>query len=81
MSYASSILGLLPGGRRAPGIAQLISKIEAYLPPDQVERVREAHEYAETAHPGQKRQSARPISRTRSRSPTSWPTCTWTGRR
>ena len=57
MSYASSILGLLPGGRRAPGIAQLISKIEAYLPPDQVERVHEAHEYAETAHAGQKRQS------------------------
>jgi RelA/SpoT family (p)ppGpp synthetase len=57
MSYASSILGLLPGGRRAPGIAQLVSKIEAYLPPDQVERVREAYEYAETAHKGQKRHS------------------------
>jgi GTP pyrophosphokinase len=57
MSYASSILGLLPGGRRAPGIAQLISKIEAYLPPDQVERVREAFDYAEVAHKGQKRQS------------------------
>jgi RelA/SpoT family (p)ppGpp synthetase len=57
MSYASSILGLLPGGRRAPGIGQLVSKIEAYLPPDQVERVREAYEYAETAHEGQKRHS------------------------
>jgi len=57
MSYASSILGLLPGGRRAPGIAQLVSKIEAYLPPDQVERVREAYEYAEAAHKGQKRHS------------------------
>ena len=57
MSYASSILGLLPGGRRAPGIGQLVSKIEAYLPPDQVERVREAFEYAETAHAGQKRHS------------------------
>ncbi len=57
MTYASSILGLLPGGRRAPGIDQLASKIEAYLPPDQVERVREAHEYAEAAHAGQKRQS------------------------
>ena len=57
MSYASSILGLLPGGRRAPGIAQLVAKLEAYLPPDQVERVREAHEYAEAAHAGQKRQS------------------------
>ena len=57
MNYASSILGLLPGGRRAPGIGQLTSKIESYLPPDQVERVREAFEYAETAHKGQKRKS------------------------
>ena len=57
MNYASSILGLLPGGRRAPGIGQLVSKIETYLPPDQVERVREAFEYAETAHKGQKRKS------------------------
>ncbi len=57
MSYASSILGLLPGGRRDPGVGQLISKIEAYLPPDQVERVREAYEYADTAHTGQRRQS------------------------
>jgi GTP pyrophosphokinase len=57
VSYASSILGLLPGGRRAPGIAQLISKIEGYLPPEQVERVREAFDYAEVAHKGQKRQS------------------------
>ncbi|MGH8249477.1 MAG: RelA/SpoT family protein [Steroidobacteraceae bacterium] len=57
MNYASSILGLLPGGRRAPGIGQLIAKIEGYLPADQVERVREAHEYAEAAHLGQKRRS------------------------
>ena len=57
MNYASSILGLLPGGRRAPGIGQLTSKIEGYLPADQVERVREAFEYAEAAHKGQKRKS------------------------
>ena len=57
MNYASSILGLLPGGRRAPGIGQLTSKIEGYLPADQVERVREAFEYAQTAHKGQKRRS------------------------
>ncbi len=57
MSYASSILGLLPGGRRAPGIAQLVSKIEGYLPPAQVERVKEAYDYAATAHQGQKRRS------------------------
>jgi len=38
-------------------MAQLVSKIEGYLPPDQVERVREAFDYAEVAHKGQKRQS------------------------
>jgi len=57
MSYASSLLGLLPGGRRAPGISQLVAKLEAYLPPEQVERVRDAYEYAESAHKGQKRRS------------------------
>ncbi|MBS1200134.1 MAG: (p)ppGpp synthetase [Proteobacteria bacterium] len=60
MSYASTLLGLLPGGRRAPGIAQLISKLESYLPPDQVERVREAYDSAEQAHKGQKRRSGEP---------------------
>ena len=57
MSYASTLLGYLPGGRRAPGIGQLLSKLESYLPPDQIERVREAHDYAENAHEGQKRRS------------------------
>ena len=57
---ASSLLGFLPGGRRAPGIKQLLSKLEGYLPPDDVERVREAFEYAEAAHSGQKRRSGEP---------------------
>jgi len=60
MSYASTLLGFLPGGRRAPGIAQLVSKLESYLPPDQVDRVREAYDYAEAAHKGQKRRSGEP---------------------
>ena len=60
MSYASTLLGFLPGGRRAPGIAQLVSKLESYLPPDQVDRVREAYEVAEAAHKGQKRRSGEP---------------------
>ena len=60
MSYATTLLGFLPGGRRAPGIAQLISKLESYLPPDHVDRVREAYEYAEAAHKGQKRRSGEP---------------------
>ncbi len=60
MSYASTLLGLLPGGRRAPGVGQLVSKLETYLPPEQVDRVRDAYEYAEAAHRGQKRRSGEP---------------------
>jgi GTP diphosphokinase / guanosine-3',5'-bis(diphosphate) 3'-diphosphatase len=55
MDYASSLLSFLPGGRRAPGISQLLTKLEAYLPPEQVERVQEAYELASAAHKGQKR--------------------------
>jgi RelA/SpoT family (p)ppGpp synthetase len=55
MDYASSLLSFLPGGRRSPGISQLIAKLEAYLPPEQVERVQEAFELAADAHKGQKR--------------------------
>ncbi|HUO95358.1 MAG TPA: bifunctional GTP diphosphokinase/guanosine-3',5'-bis pyrophosphate 3'-pyrophosphohydrolase [Steroidobacteraceae bacterium] len=55
MDYASSLLSFLPGGRRSPGISQLIAKLEAYLPPTQVERVQEAYELAAAAHKGQKR--------------------------
>src|SRR5882672_7777018 len=57
---ASSLLSLLPGGRRALGINQLISKLENYLPPDQVERVQQAYEFSAAAHRGQKRMSGEP---------------------
>ena len=57
MDYASSLLNLLPGGRRAPGINQLVSKLETYLPPQQVELVQEAFGVARAAHQGQKRLS------------------------
>ena len=57
MDYASSLLNLLPGGRRAPGINQLVSKLETYLPPQQVELVQEAFGVASAAHQGQKRLS------------------------
>ncbi len=55
MDYASSLLSFLPGGRRSPGISQLIAKLEGYLPPEQVERVQEAYELANESHRGQKR--------------------------
>jgi RelA/SpoT family (p)ppGpp synthetase len=60
MDYASSILGFLPGGRRSTGISQLLDKLEAYLPPEQVERVREAYEYGAEKHFGQRRVSGEP---------------------
>src|SRR5579863_644372 len=60
MDYASSILGFLPGGRRSTGISQLLDKLEAYLSPPQVERVREAYEFGAEKHRGQKRVSGEP---------------------
>ena len=60
MDYASSILGFLPGGRRSTGINQLLDKLEGYLPPAQVERVREAYGFGAERHQGQKRVSGEP---------------------
>jgi guanosine-3',5'-bis(diphosphate) 3'-pyrophosphohydrolase len=60
MDYASSILGFLPGGRRSTGISQLLDKLETYLPPGQVERVREAYDFGAERHQGQKRASGEP---------------------
>ena len=61
MEYASfSPLDSLPGGRSAPGISHLIAKIEDYLPPEQVERVLEAFELANSSHRGQKRLTGEP---------------------
>jgi guanosine-3',5'-bis(diphosphate) 3'-pyrophosphohydrolase len=60
VDYASSILGFLPGGRRATGINQLISTVESYLPPEQVERIQAAYEFGAEAHRGQKRLSGEP---------------------
>jgi GTP diphosphokinase / guanosine-3',5'-bis(diphosphate) 3'-diphosphatase len=61
MDYASSLLGLLPGGRRTPGLKELLGTVGAYLPPEQVERVREAAEFGASAHKGQKRLSGEPF--------------------
>ena len=61
MDYASSLLGLLPGGRRTPGLKELLATVGGYLPPEQVERVREAAEFGASAHKGQKRLSGEPF--------------------
>ena len=37
MDYASSLLGLLPGGRRTPGLKELLASVGSYLAPEQVE--------------------------------------------
>ena len=60
MDYASSLLGLLPGGRRTPGLKELLATVGSYLPPDQVARVRAAAEFGASAHQGQKRLSGEP---------------------
>src|SRR3984885_4425391 len=61
MDYASSLLGLLPGGRRTPGLKELLANVETYLPSEQVERIREAAEFGASAHKGQKRLSGEPF--------------------
>jgi GTP diphosphokinase / guanosine-3',5'-bis(diphosphate) 3'-diphosphatase len=62
VDYASSLLGLIPGtsARRTPGLRELLGKVEQYLPPEQVARIREAAEFGAAAHLGQKRLSGEP---------------------
>ena len=61
MDYASSLLGLLPGGRRTPGLKELLGSVGDYLPPDQVTRIKEAAEFGTSVHHGQKRLSGEPF--------------------
>src|SRR5262245_29467299 len=62
MDYASSLLGLIPGvgSKRTPGLKELLSKVEIYLPPEQVARIKDAAEFGAEAHLGQKRLSGEP---------------------
>src|ERR1700744_384042 len=61
MDYASSLLGLLPGARRAtPGLKELLATVGSYLPPEQGTRIKEAAEFGASAHQGQKRLSGEP---------------------
>jgi RelA/SpoT family (p)ppGpp synthetase len=60
MDYASTLRGLLPAPYRTPGLRDLLNEVEAYLPPDQVERVRVAAEFGAEAHRGQRRKSGEP---------------------
>jgi GTP diphosphokinase / guanosine-3',5'-bis(diphosphate) 3'-diphosphatase len=60
MDVRSSLRSLLPYGRRSIGINQLIDKLETYLPPEEVERVQSAYDFAFQAHEGQRRRSGEP---------------------
>jgi guanosine-3',5'-bis(diphosphate) 3'-pyrophosphohydrolase len=60
MDVTSSLRSLLPYGRRSIGINQLIDKLEAYLPQEDVERVQSAYDFAFQAHEGQRRRSGEP---------------------
>src|SRR3954467_11676198 len=60
MDYASTLLQLLPSARRLPGLRELVNSLEAYLPAEQVQRIREAAEFGASAHEGQKRLSGEP---------------------
>ena len=60
MDVTSSLRSLLPYGRRSIGISQLVSKLEGYLDPEEVERVQEAYDFAFQAHQGQRRRSGEP---------------------
>ena len=60
MDYASTLLGLLPGQRRTPGLKELLAKVESYLPPEQVQRIVDAAEFGAEAHKGQRRKSGEP---------------------
>ena len=61
MDYASSLRGLLPGGRRTPGLKELLATAGEYLAPEQVGRIREAAEFGASVHQGQKRLSGEPF--------------------
>ena len=60
MDVTSSLRSLLPYGRRSIGISQLVSKLEGYLPPEEVERIQDAYDFAFEAHQGQRRRSGEP---------------------
>jgi guanosine-3',5'-bis(diphosphate) 3'-pyrophosphohydrolase len=61
VDYAETLLGLLPGGsRRTPGLKELLSAAAAYLPAEQIERIRSAAEFGAEAHRGQRRKTGEP---------------------
>lgn len=61
MDYAQTLLGLLPGGeRKTPGLKELLGAASAYLPDEQVAKIRAAAEFGAEAHHGQRRKTGEP---------------------
>lgn len=60
MSTAASILSRLPRGKQYADIKGLISRLQEYLPADQINSVYEAYLFGADAHEGQKRLSGEP---------------------
>lgn len=60
MDYAASILGRLPKGKRATGVNQLLTKLEAYMSPAAIDSIMVAYRFGASAHKGQKRASGAP---------------------
>ena len=56
MDYAATILNHLPLARRGTGFKNLLAKLK-YLPPDQLDIIVDAYEFASQAHEGQRRYS------------------------
>jgi RelA/SpoT family (p)ppGpp synthetase len=60
MDYAASIFGRLPKGKRATGINQLLTQLEAYTNPSAIDNIVKAYRFSASAHKGQKRMSGAP---------------------
>jgi RelA/SpoT family (p)ppGpp synthetase len=61
LDYAQTLLGLLPGGeRKTPGLKELLGAASAYLPDEQVAKIRAAAEFGAEAHHGQRRKTGEP---------------------
>ncbi|HET7921294.1 MAG TPA: bifunctional GTP diphosphokinase/guanosine-3',5'-bis pyrophosphate 3'-pyrophosphohydrolase [Gammaproteobacteria bacterium] len=59
MSHSASIFDRVLG-KRVTGLDALLSKLRAYLPPEQVEEIHRAYEFGARVHEGQRRVSGEP---------------------
>jgi GTP diphosphokinase / guanosine-3',5'-bis(diphosphate) 3'-diphosphatase len=60
VDYAASFLARLPKRKRSIGLDRLNRRMQRYLPPEHIEQVMAAYEFAAKAHEGQQRYSGEP---------------------